>query len=140
MGGFISKPNRIKCFNELNTRFYHKDTNYSLKLHECNKGLDASYLREFPKGCYTYVCEHCYYEFYLNNDNPPDDIYTTSTTHPTCHDNIQLRYDENSHSYYSRIPVPEWEREMVDGEWPDHMMMDKPIWKEIPSGIDVIGK
>lgn len=66
--GNTQSQGKIKCFNEINTKFSKLKTNYFCELHECKSGLDSSFIREFPKGCFNYFCEDCYYKYYHNHD------------------------------------------------------------------------
>lgn len=129
----------IKCFNELNTRFYHRDSNYFCPLHECKSGLDASWIREFPKGCYNYFCENCYYEHYHQNDKPFDtkpDLYE-SERHPRSEDDVDLQPIENL-AYTSKMPKPEWDRDMDNGPWPEQLRLKHPEWSEILTGVELV--
>jgi len=136
MGNQQTKERKIKCFNELNTRFGEAETNYFIPLHKCKTNLNATFLREFPKGCYNYFCEECYYAYYKNKDKPSIDYDDKEGKHPIQEDKIDLKYDDDEYTYSSKLPIPESEREMVTGPWPDEMRMEKPIWTEIVEGVD----
>lgn len=124
---------KIKCYNSINSKFTKDEENYYMKLCECSSTFDASFLREFPKGCYTYVCEDCYRAHYQNEKVDLDKV-----THvPKNPENINLTYDEDTYTYSSTIPTNQKNREMIQlaGE---NKITYQPVWKEIPLGVNLI--
>ena len=132
MGNADSK---IKCFNELNTRFSKDKSNYFIDFHECKSGLDSSFVREFPKGCYNLFCEDCYYKYYNGQDDPlanNEKLYETET-HPKAEDNFSIT--KVDYDFTSKMPTFERDREMVEGVWPEEFKLDRPEWSEYAEGI-----
>lgn len=131
-----SVPSRVhhRCFNEYNTRFLKRKSNYYLTLYDCRSGLKASFLREYPVGCYMYLCENCYYTHYSNErDNPS---LENVKKYPMNVDDIKL--SQNAYyEWYSEIPIPECDREYVEGELPEKIKMDKPKWIEFENGVKI---
>lgn len=123
MGNETSSYHR--CYNEYNSRFIKGETNYGLPLHKCNSTLNASFLREYPEGCYMYVCEDCYYKHY-QTDEPPPLQYTTP-------DDIKLSKNEDG-EMQSRTPKPEHNRS--DEKKVENVY--SPKWTEYTSGVLMI--
>lgn len=130
MGNIVSINHR--CFNEYNTRFLKRSSNYYLPTHECKSGLDASWLREYPKGSFVYVCEDCYYEHY---DDDRDDPQLSRGPYAPKPNDIGLSYNKDECEWSSKMPIPEVNRDLIDGEWPESVKMERPEWIEFPSGV-----
>jgi len=131
-----SQPSKIKCFNELNTRYYKTNINFNMKTHECKSGLDATFLREFPPGCFTYVCENCYYNHYT----PELLVGIDPLKVAKKRDDIEFEHDVDTYTYYSNIPKREDEMEMIDqvitNEGDENENKNYiPVWKEYVSGV-----
>lgn len=169
MGAAASKERKIKCFNELNTRFGNlnpvdadkrracggagagsgegdagsagsdRATNYFVVLYTCKSGLDATFVREYPKGCYNFFCEDCYYSHYSEGK---DSLYRSvnldqAEQHPAKKDSLNFQYDEDNSAYYCNFPILEANRDMKKGPWPEEMRMSSPKWIEAPQGFDL---
>lgn len=154
MGAATSKERKIKCFNELNTRFGNlnlvdaskrsaskeeRATNYFAVLYTCKSGLDATFVREYPKGCYNFFCEDCYYSHYSEGK---DMLYRSvnlaeTEQHPAQKDSLNFQYDEDSSAYHCNFPILEANRDMKKGPWPAEMQMGSPKWIEAPQGFDL---
>lgn len=134
-----SQSNKIQCFNALNQKFDKRKTNYFIPLHECNSGLPATWLCEFPSGCYNYFCEDCYYTHY-KNFNPLDEnqeLFNECGKTPLIDDDIELYQD--GIDYYSKMPVPENLRDFDTSEtgWDENKRMRSPLWMEMDQGIEL---
>lgn len=164
MGAATSKERKIKCFNELNTRFGNlnlvdaskksagsgsgsagsagkedRATNYFAVLYTCKSGLDATFVREYPKGCYNFFCEDCYYSHYSEGK---DMLYRSvnlaeTEQHPAQKDSLNFQYDEDNSSYHCNFPILEANRDMKKGPWPADMILSSPKWIEAPQGFDL---
>lgn len=152
MGNYQS--NNIKCFNQMNSRYYKKETNFGLTLHDCQSNLDATFKREFPKGCYMYVCENCYYGHYKDKDNITIEEFAKIPSKP---DDLEMEYDDDNYTYSSKLPKPEWEMDLKEIKKKENdsddeksnassasdtfeksSASDKPTWSEYQIGVAII--
>ena len=134
------QSNKIQCFNALNQKFDKRKTNYFMPLFECNSNLPATWLCEFPQGCYNFFCEDCYYSHYKNY-NPlaeNENLYNECGRTPLLRDIISLYQD--GVDVTSKMPTPENLRDFNTSAsgWNENERMLSPLWTEFDQGVELL--
>lgn len=134
MGSFESRP-KIQCFNAYNTKFTKSKSHYFIPVNKCasNNAQYATWICEYPKGCYTCLCNQCFWDYQYNKHNPNINFDELGVA-PTKTDNLELEKIE--YDVRGKMPIVEDMRDMKTikkGTYP--YKMDAPVWTEYYNGV-----